>query len=76
MTITAKVFMSGRRQAIGLPAKLRIQTKEVQIEEVGDALWLTPQTGVKQCMGQWLTAFYANTKPLPDDFLNSRCDLS
>jgi hypothetical protein len=34
-----------------------------------------PQTGVKQDMGQWLTAFYANTEPLPDDFLNGRKDL-
>ena len=62
-------------QAIRLPAKLRLQSKEVQIEQIGDALWLMPQTGVKQDMGQWLTAFYANTEPLPDDFLNDRKDL-
>ena len=75
MSITAKVFMSGRSQAIRLPAKLRLQSKEVQIEQIGDALWLMPQTGVNQDMGQWLTAFYANTEPLPDDFLNDRKDL-
>ena len=75
MSITAKVFMSGGSQAIRLPAKLRLQSKEVQIEQIGDALWLMPQTGVKQDMGQWLTAFYAENEPLPDDFLNDRKDL-
>jgi len=47
MSTTAKVFMSGRSQAIRLPAKLRLQTKEVQIEQIGDALWLKPQNGAK-----------------------------
>ena len=50
MSTTAKVFMSGRSQAIRLPAKLRLQTKEVQIEQIGDALCLKPQNGVKQDM--------------------------
>jgi len=75
MSTTAKVFMSGRSQAIRLPAKLRLQTKEVQIEQIGDALWLKPQNGVKQDMSQWLAAFYENTEPLPGDFLNDRKDL-
>jgi len=75
MSTTAKVFMSGRSQAIRLPAKLRLQTKEVQIEQIGDALWLKPQNGAKQDMSQWLAAFYENTEPLPGDFLNDRKDL-
>jgi len=75
MSTTAKVFMSGRSQAIRLPAKLRLQTKEVQIEQIGDALWLKPQNGAKQDMSKWLAAFYENTEPLPDDFLNDRKDL-
>ena len=75
MSTTAKVFMSGRSQAIRLPAKLRLQTKEVQIEQIGDALWLKPQNGIKQDMSQWLAAFYENTEPLPADFLNDRKDL-
>jgi virulence-associated protein VagC len=52
MSITAKVFMSECSQAIRLPAKLRLQSKEVQFEQIGDALWLMPQTGVEQDMGQ------------------------
>jgi len=43
MTTTAKLFMSGRSQAIRLPAKLRLNAKEVQIEQIGDALWMKPQ---------------------------------
>ncbi len=74
MTITAKLFMSGRSQAIRLPAKLRLQAKEVQIEQVGDALWLRPQTPSEQNMAQWLANFYATTPALPDDFLSGRQD--
>ena len=37
MTTTAKLFMSGRSQAIRLPAKLRLQAQEVRIEQIGDA---------------------------------------
>ena len=32
MSVTAKLFMSGRSQAIRLPAKLRLDAKEVRIE--------------------------------------------
>ena len=74
MTITAKLVMSGRSQAIRLPAKLRLQAKEVQIEKVGDALWLRPQIPVEVDMAQWLANFYASTPVLPDDFLQGRED--
>ena len=74
MTVTAKLFMSGRSQAIRLPAKLRLQAKEVQIEQVGDALWLKPQTEPEHDMAQWLANFYATTPALPEDFLQNRKD--
>ena len=74
MTITAKLFMSGRSQAIRLPAKLRLQAQEVRIEQIGDALWLQPQTGASSNMGQWLQAFYAAADALPPDFLPDRQD--
>ena len=51
MSITAKVFISECSQAIRLPAKLCLQSKEVQFEQIGDTLWLMPQTGVEQDMG-------------------------
>lgn len=75
MTITAKVFMSGRSQALRLPARLRLTAKEVRIEQVGADLWLHPETPPEQDMGVWLQEFYANSTPLPDDFLADRQDL-
>ena len=74
MSITAKLFMSGRSQAIRLPAKLRIAAKEVQIEQIGTGLWIQPQPEPAHDMGMWLKSFYASTEPLPDDFLATRQD--
>lgn len=74
MTITARVFMSGRSQALRLPARLRLQAKEVRIEQVGQDLWVHPQTPIEKDMGLWLQKFYASTEPLPADFLADRGD--
>lgn len=73
-TITAKLFMSGRSQAIRLPAKLRIAASEVRIEQIGNALWVQPQENAPADMGAWLRGFYASTQPLPQDFLADRED--
>ncbi len=69
MTITAKLFMSGRSQAIRLPVKLRLAAKEVRIEQVGNALWVQAEPAPDQnmverfaglCRGQlWLSAIVA-----------------
>ena len=74
MTTTAKLFMSGRSQAIRLPAKLRLQAKEVRIEQVGNALWVQPELSPDQSMADWLSCFYDATEPLPDTFLADRND--
>ena len=74
MTITAKLFMSGRSQAIRLPAKLRLDAKEVRIEQVGNALWVQPEPSSNQRMVDWLVEFYAATEPLPETFLGERND--
>lgn len=74
MTITAKLFMSGRSQAIRLPAKLRLAAKEVRIEQIGTGLWIRPEPTPEQDMGVWLQNFYASTDALPDDFLADRQD--
>lgn len=74
MTIIARVFMSGRSQALRLPAKLRLQAKEVRLEPMGQDLWLHPETAPEQDMGVWLQRFYAQTPALPDDFLVNRDD--
>ena len=74
MTTTAKLFMSGRSQAIRLPAKLRLQAQEVRIEQIGNALWVQPEAEASDNMGKWLQAFYATTEALPSDFLADRND--
>lgn len=74
MTVNAKLFMSGRSQAIRLPAKLRLQAQEVRIEQIGNALWLQPQVTEGQDMAQWLQDFYNNAEVLPEDFLAPRDD--
>lgn len=42
MTDTAKVFMTGRSQAVRLPKAYRVEASEMTIEKVGDALVLRP----------------------------------
>lgn len=74
MTITARVFMSGRSQALRLPARLRLQAKEVRLEQIGNDLWLHPEIPPEQDMGHWLQSFYANSEPLPESFLSQRQD--
>lgn len=74
MTITAKLFMSGRSQAIRLPAKLRLDAKEVRIEQIGNALWVQPEPLPGQSLDDWLVGFYQATEPLPDTFLADRTD--
>lgn len=75
MTITAKVFMSGRSQALRLPARMRLTAKEVRIEQVGADWWLHPETPPERDMGAWLQGFYDSAAPLPEDFLADRQDL-
>ena len=74
MTITAKLFMSSRSQAIRLPVKLRMDAKKVRIEQVGNALWVQPEPSPGQDMAYWLRGFYEATEPLPDNFLANRND--
>jgi len=74
MAITARVFMSGRSQALRWPAKLRLQAKEVRLEPLGNGVWLQPELPPEQDLGLWLQQFYASTEPLPADFLADRQD--
>jgi len=74
MTITAKLFMSGRSQAIRLPAKLRLAAKEVQIEQMSNGWLIRTAPDPDQDMGAWLKDFYANTQALPEDFMAARQD--
>ncbi len=40
---TAKIFITGRSQAVRLPKEFRFSTKEVTIERQGDAVILRPK---------------------------------
>lgn len=73
-TTTAKVFMSGRSQAIRLPARLRLDASEVRIEQIGNALWVQPEPSQRQSPAEWLAAFYASAEKLPEDFMVDRED--
>ncbi|MDP2065875.1 MAG: AbrB/MazE/SpoVT family DNA-binding domain-containing protein [Burkholderiaceae bacterium] len=75
MSTTAKLFMSGRSQAIRLPAKFRLNANEVRIESVGGgALWVQPENPPGQSLVEWLDALYQTTDPLPETFLADRND--
>jgi antitoxin VapB len=74
MGILAKLFMSGRSQALRLPARLRLDATEVRIEKIGDDLWVHPERPLEADLGQWLQHFYDTTEPLPEHFLADRED--
>lgn len=74
MPLKAKLFMSGRSQAIRWPAKFRLHAREVLIERFGQGFLLQPEPTDQQDMGEWLKAFYASNEPLPENFLVDRED--
>ena len=74
MSTTAQIFMQGKSQVLMLPTKLRVQAKEMRVEQIGNDLWLHPEIPAEQNMGQWLSQFYASTEALLVDFLASRHD--
>ncbi len=45
---TAKVFTTGRSQAVRLPKEFRFNTKEVTVERQGDAVILRPKLESKE----------------------------
>jgi antitoxin VapB len=71
MTITgkARVFMSGRSQAVRIPAEYRFKTDEVYIRR-------DPQSGdviLSQVPGSWREIYAAlDAAGFPDDFLADR----
>ena len=67
MPKTAKVFMSGRSQAVRLPVEFRFNCPEVFIEKQGDMVILRPKP-------QSWDDFFARTPRVPEDFLADRGD--
>ena len=61
MMDTAKLFKSGRSQAVRLPKKYRFNASEVNIEPTPDGLLLTEKSA-------W-ELFYEGIAELPEDFM-------
>ncbi len=59
---TAKVFMSGRSQAVRLPKEYRFEGNEVLIKRVGDAVVLLPRTRSWDTLFQSLDQFEAGVE--------------
>lgn len=57
---TAKVFTSGRSQAVRIPKEYRFEESEVFINRVGDALILTPVSKIQAVYQQGLEGFSAD----------------
>lgn len=57
---TAKLFMSGRSQAVRLPKDYRFEGTEVFIKKVGDAVLLMPRTDSWQLLFDSLDQFSAD----------------
>ena len=61
---TAKVFQSGRSQAVRLPKRFRFHSREVNLQETADGLLLTER-------GPW-ELFAEGVEALPDNFMAER----
>ncbi len=66
MTATAKVFMSGRSQAVRLPKEFRFDVDEVQIERTKDGILLRTKTKLE------LFREFMTLPKLEEDFLVDR----
>ena len=66
MTMLAKVFQNGKSQAIRIPKKYRVDTKEVYIEKEGDTLIIKPKYENK--WDKW----FESLTDVTDDFMEER----
>ena len=57
---TAKVFTSGRSQAVRIPKEYRFDESEIFINRVGDALVLTPVSKIQSVYQNGLDSFSAD----------------
>jgi antitoxin VapB len=62
---TAKLFKSGRSQAVRLPKEFRFEGKEVRVSRVGEGVLLEPVPARKKTPDEW-KAFWAKIDSLVD----------
>lgn len=73
---TAKVFTTGRSQAVRLPKAFRFNTAEVTVERQGDAVILRPKVQTKDEWWDEMEAILASFEGMPDEIERDRSGLS
>ena len=73
---TAKVFTTGRSQAVRLPKAFRFTTSEVTIERQGDAVILRPKLQTKEEWWDEIEQILAGFEGMPDEIERDRTGLS
>ena len=63
---TAKVFMSGRSQAVRLPKAYRFDTDEVPIEKVKDGILLRPKPDTHEAWFKRVVSILEQFDGMPD----------
>ena len=71
---TAKIFTSGRNQAVRIPKEYRFSVDEVYINKIGDALILTPVESLPQLFDEGLRGFSSDfmSEGRPDEVPSER----
>jgi len=69
---TAKIFITGRSQAVRLPKAFRFDTDEVTIEKVGDAVVLRPKHEDNAAWAARVQAILADFEGMPDEIERDR----
>jgi antitoxin VapB len=67
LTDTAKIFTTGRSQAVRLPKAYRFDTAEVFIEKVGNTVILRPKQGEPGEWGTRLQAILSGWEGMPEE---------
>ena len=73
---TAKVFTTGRSQAVRLPKAFRFATSEVTIERQGDAVILRPKVQTKDEWWDEMEQILACFEGMPEEIERDRTGLS
>ena len=73
---TAKVFITGRSQAVRLPKAFRFTTSEVTVERQGDAVILRPKVQTKDEWWDEMEQILAGFEGMPDEIERDRTGLS
>ncbi len=72
---TAKVFTTGRSQAVRLPKAYRFNTKEVTIERKGNAVILRPKVQSKDEWWAEMEKILASFEGMPEEIERDRSPL-